>query len=466
MRIDFIGHATLLVRSGSTSLLTDPWWDGPAYHGQWHQYPVPVPERHDFSRLSAVYLTHGHEDHTHAPTLRHLTHARALLPRWYDGDNAEMLRDLGFSRVDEIGSGDTLRIGPMSLTVFSYLGDSILVIDDGREVAVDVNDALHCARDEVIDEYARVIRERFPSIDYLFCGFGGASYFPNCFRVPGKNDEAVARRRESLFLSKFARIVKELGPTHAFPFAAHFVLPDERNWWISELRLRGPDAAATLAELCRGLPTRIHALAPGDGIEDGVVHQERRRPILRPDEVRALVRARCPAPELPPLDVDGFHRMLELVRSAARANASAVPALDAAIRLWDHPARMIRVRTRERSAEVTAVDAPASAPLILETRSDLLEAAMTEAFGRDQICIGYGGIMRIASADAVRANLHERLLDLVAPVPSWRDRLLRDPLRCGRFLLNDPGARLALMEKLRRRRSQSPVYALEGWSGA
>ena len=43
MRTDFVGHATLLVQVGELKLLSDPWWAGPAYRGQWYPYPLPVP---------------------------------------------------------------------------------------------------------------------------------------------------------------------------------------------------------------------------------------------------------------------------------------------------------------------------------------------------------------------------------------------------------------------------------------
>src|SRR5207249_80139 len=61
MRVDFIGHATLLVRQGGFCLLTDPWWSGPAYRGQWYPFPLPVPERYDLSQVDAVYISHAHE---------------------------------------------------------------------------------------------------------------------------------------------------------------------------------------------------------------------------------------------------------------------------------------------------------------------------------------------------------------------------------------------------------------------
>ena len=257
MRVDFVGHATLLVRIGNLSILTDPWWSGPAYRGQWYPYPLPVPEQFDLRDLDVVYISHGHEDHLHRETLSDVLRAApnvmAVIPQRYDTGMRDYLRRIGFRRIREVPGGThiDLRSGPVSarLRVFTHMDDSMLSIESGGQVLLNANDALHASRRELIDAYCRMLRRRLPRIDYLFCGFGGASYFPNCIHVPGKDDAAVARDREVFFLRNFALVAERLQPRHAFPFAAHFVLPDERNWWISETRLRMEPPADTVSRL-------------------------------------------------------------------------------------------------------------------------------------------------------------------------------------------------------------------------
>src|SRR5437868_5488780 len=137
MRIDFVGHATLLVEHAGFRLLSDPWWAGPAYRGQWYPYPLPVPEQYDLSRLDAVYISHRHEDHLHPATLRELLRqapdVEAVIPRRYDTQMRDYLRRLGFSRIREAGSGTPFRLGPLQLTVLTHMDDSMLLVEAGDE---------------------------------------------------------------------------------------------------------------------------------------------------------------------------------------------------------------------------------------------------------------------------------------------------------------------------------------------
>ena len=69
MRIHYVCHACLLIETGDAKLATDPWFEGPAYCGQWHVFPRPV-ETQMLDQAQAIIISHAHEDHLHEPTLQ------------------------------------------------------------------------------------------------------------------------------------------------------------------------------------------------------------------------------------------------------------------------------------------------------------------------------------------------------------------------------------------------------------
>jgi glyoxylase-like metal-dependent hydrolase (beta-lactamase superfamily II) len=486
MRVDFVGHASLLVQHGALKLLTDPWWSGPAYAGQWYPYPLPVPERYDLRQVDAIYISHAHEDHLHAATLREVLQAaptaQAIIPRRYDTQMRDYLRRIGFQRIREVQSGSPFtlrkRSSTMRLTVMTHLDDSLLAVEANGTVLINANDALHASRRDLIDEYCRILRRRFPRIDYLFCAYGGASYFPNCFHVPGKDDRAVANAREAFFLHNFALIAHHLRPIRAFPFAAHFVLPDERTWWISALRLESEPPSRTVRRFLGETSTAVHDLQPGDFVADHQVYASPPPVRERVDQAREDVLARYPKHHerqaLAPAEFEGF---VDAVRSSIARHAIAPSErLNAVVVLWDLPTHAIRILIDHGHTDVVGIDrgevARYDPEVVFETHSDLLKRTMRSPFGRDLISVGYGAEVRIRSQEDFQNAKYEQLLSLLAPPqPRWRQRLLEHPVRTLGFVLGDASMRYALasrlFDRLRRRHqtfNEPGLYEIRDWA--
>jgi hypothetical protein len=511
MRVDFVGHATLLIRHGDLTLLSDPWWSGPAYRDQWYPYPIPVPERFDLGRVDAVYISHSHEDHLHAPTLREFLkeapNAEAIIPLRPETQMRDYLRRIGFRRIREVASGSPFRVrkggASMRLTLLTHIDDSLLGVEAGGEVLLNLNDALHSSRREMIVEYCRILRGRFPQVDYLFCGFGGASYFPNCVHVAGKDDVAVARARERWFLHNFGLIASILQPRFAFPFAAHFVLPDEPNWWISKTRLELEPPSVTLRALLPETSAAFFDLNPGDFVENGIVHVSERL-ATEPEVVRSTVLSRYGSPpERPALDPASFDQLVADIRARV-ASRHAPTDFDALIVLTDFPPRAIRLSATPKGLQVETVDrhrTPDRRPrpqvneppqqvseahqlvnepthvmkeppqVVIETRADLIRSTLRSPFGKELISIGYGAQFHVRSTPDLDAASHNRLLQLLSPTqPRWRQHLRERPRRTLRYLVGDPSMRYAAAQRLLRHApapSPDPApYDMRDWVAA
>jgi L-ascorbate metabolism protein UlaG (beta-lactamase superfamily) len=107
-RIAFLGHSTVLVEVAGETLLTDPLLRPRVAHLRRYA-PAPEPA----AAVSAVLLSHAHQDHLDLASLREIgTETPLLVPegagRW--------LERRGFAAVSELAVGETAEIGAASVT--------------------------------------------------------------------------------------------------------------------------------------------------------------------------------------------------------------------------------------------------------------------------------------------------------------------------------------------------------------
>jgi L-ascorbate metabolism protein UlaG (beta-lactamase superfamily) len=475
MKITYVSHACLVVETEDLRLAFDPWLDGAAYANQWHVFPR-ASDRTMVDNADVIVISHGHEDHPHEQTLRSLSKDKVLYyPYYWYGGTFAYLKELGFRQAVEAGSGKTYRLSPRTVATFIVNGqDSIIVIEDGDQVPVNCNDALHSSDVRLIDRYTSLVRDRWPKIDILFCGFGGASYFPNTFHCPGKDDVEMGLLREQLFVHNFCHIIDRLAPRLAVPFAADFVLLAPQQRWINTVRFpreeipRYFDLHFRTAD--RAAP-RFEIMYPGDCLAGTELERTSGyRPFLEHKSRPDLLEAQYPEPSSAfckpaksEQDIGRIARVLEthLRRECRRYARESVEGLCFAVRLLDlGPASCLNVELTGRTPRVTpSVSASGETIATIETMSDVLMNSLTTDWGGDTIIIGYACEINVQAAEhAKRARI---CAELLTRYPRPADYARRHLVRATRYLLQSlPAVKLRLATRLSGLTGKKPIISM------
>ena len=183
MKVTYIGHAAMMVESGGTTVLMDPWMNDPTYHGTWWHYPPLTLRVRDLPRLDYLYISHEHPDHFDPPTLREIDRkVPVLIANFRRKGFRDRIAALGFKDIWEIDFSTDLALNGSDLTVRLIASDrvwddSAILVRSPRLTLLNVND---CHLDEAaLDRLGRTY-----AIDLAFLTFTGASQYPGCFEFP------------------------------------------------------------------------------------------------------------------------------------------------------------------------------------------------------------------------------------------------------------------------------------------
>jgi len=115
----WIGHATVLLRIGGATILTDPVFSiriglgfglftaGP------RRFYAPALDLHHLPPLDLIIVSHAHFDHLDRPTLARLPKRTPLIT---SRRNADLIRDLGFRSITEMRWGQSVQLGSLRVT--------------------------------------------------------------------------------------------------------------------------------------------------------------------------------------------------------------------------------------------------------------------------------------------------------------------------------------------------------------
>jgi L-ascorbate metabolism protein UlaG (beta-lactamase superfamily) len=114
--ITFVGHSTVRITLGATTVLTDPVLRRRFLHVVRHA-PLPAPA---VTRdIDAVLISHLHPDHLDPPSLRRLGDVQVIAPE----RGGRLLHRRGFERVTELRPGDSARVGEVAVLATTAVHD-------------------------------------------------------------------------------------------------------------------------------------------------------------------------------------------------------------------------------------------------------------------------------------------------------------------------------------------------------
>ncbi|HYV90811.1 MAG TPA: MBL fold metallo-hydrolase [Chitinophagales bacterium] len=464
MKISYICHACIYVETSDAKIVCDPWWDGPAYQNQWHVFPKPV-NQHVTEQADFILISHGHEDHLHARTLEHLNKsAQVFFPyQWKDGAK-EFLNDLGFSQVTEAVSFKTFQITPETkITYIANNLDAMVVIENNGEVLVNLNDALNAHHKSVLRLFIDEIKNKWKKIDYLFCGLGGAGYFPNTVHHESKDDAEVGKLREQFLAHNFCKLVNGLQPKRVIPFLPGFALLADDKRWINTIKFPREKLNGYFREYFDPESSiEWMNLFPGDWIDNGEVeHSSPYHDLAINGDISHLVEE-VYAHEIKTyntisvIDEDDcltlLKRISDNIPHAARVfHQEALEHLSFSIKILNAEGKNIlnvRYIKPHWKFEISA-SISEECHLLIRTQSHILDYSLESPWGGDVLMVGYGADIDVLNEIALKENHDIICLRLLTRIPVATDYLRKQPLRMMKFMITNPlNTSLSIKQKL------------------
>lgn len=443
MHITHIGHACLLTEANGLRILSDPWWRGPCFGAQWWIYPEPFLEPLEGCNIDYIYISHGHEDHFHSGTLKTLGTSAKILVSEHLG-LAPHLKKLGHEviTVNEheekmLSNGVSCRIVP------THGGDTFMTLTDGEETLINLNDAVHPLPKYLRNRFIKRIRGYHPTLDYVFCGHGVASHFPNCYVIPGKDIKRTAQKRQLFFNKNWAHIINGLAPHYGFPFAADVALLENDLFWSNEPVQNTERPPMVFKRLYPGARTLVADIAPGFRISDKTIVSNTLREPLRSETLHDKYAEKIErANRYGRVEAEELQQVKQLVNENVKKNERFLSSFEGDYRA------LFRFHNTETGLQVIK-DGDRFTVELHDTRSDdakydityttrlpYLRRSLTLPHGNETLFVGSGGIFEYAAADRVRDNLHEELMTIMTRGESAGSRFTKNLKRLIKAAIN------------------------------
>lgn len=260
--LQFVNHASFIIRWNGVALCTDPWFSGRAFDDSWALL-IPTPQvLKNPPRIKYLWISHAHPDHFSTETLSHIEPKppiTVLTVRTKSKTIQKGCRTLGFGAVVELDQDAFILGSDFSILARSFSGgDSWAYFKVGSLGILNTNDCvIRSSRDLAL------ISRHIGQVDVLLTKFSYSSWAGNPEDVSFR--QSIAERR----LSELCMQVNWFRPRWTIPIGNHFFFCHPENAYLNDLLVTPGVVFQRLTE--QGLTTPI-VLFPGDLFEPNSHH--------------------------------------------------------------------------------------------------------------------------------------------------------------------------------------------------
>src|SRR5271165_6980007 len=180
MQMEWVNHASFIVRSGPVSLLCDPWLDGTAFNQGWSLLSPTQLSCHDFASITHIWFSHEHPDHFSPPNLKKIPEEyrrriKVLFHYTKDKRVVNLCKNLGFETL-ELPEWQSVEIAPDFKIMSGMQGliDSWSAIFAEGKTLLNMNDCVFDRKRELEE-----IKQKLGKIDLLLSQFSYATWVGN-----------------------------------------------------------------------------------------------------------------------------------------------------------------------------------------------------------------------------------------------------------------------------------------------
>jgi hypothetical protein len=279
---DTIGNATLIAYDGIPVLATDPWVDGEAYFGSWgRSHEIPSEQRDAIRSCPFIWCSHAHPDHLSLPSLVELRKSEILLADHRGARVKNDLSNMGFRvRILPERQWVSLSKRVRILTLSDVNQDSILLVDIGGVLLIDLNDASDFGWGGFVRSVACGFRQSY--LLRLF-NYGGAD-MGNFFSEEGvRIAHRFAKEKPPLGPQIQADAVR-FGARRAIPFSTFHRYQREDSIWANALAVpEGSFAAGADPKIVEVLPPFVRVDCETDQFVE-IAPRSCERVVRKPEE--------------------------------------------------------------------------------------------------------------------------------------------------------------------------------------